>query len=273
MDYLVQKGWIYHDINDDGLMKRGRVTVITDFGGCTKRKMNKDGKVTFLPKRMGTPFTFSSWEMSRLDGGFEKDETAFTRLRPTSVPAVQLSHLSWFSLMRYADICDPIISAMIGEAVFSRHPVSNGNHLCVAAKRLFLERYHHAGCGDEEREYKEIKERRQEFYQKMVSPRVQEDLAGTLEWEYFQSLRPYISYPGADQYQYWETQINESFEHTWNKYKKDFVRLEKVTGAERRFDGLKRLEAEEAPERSESDRSQRQNWRNEQCCRPRCLIM
>ena len=273
MDYLVQQGWIYHDINDDGLMKKGEDIVITDFGGCTKRKMAEDGEVTFLPERMGTAFTFSSWEMSQVDGEFEEDKRAFTRLGPTSVPAVQLSHLSWFSLMRYADICHPNFSAKIGDTGFTDHPgPDDGNHLCVAAKRLFLERYQ--GYTRKEREFKEIKERRQEFYKKMVSDKVKEDLADTLEWEYFQSLRPYISYQGADD-QYWEKQIKESTEQTWNKYKKDFVGLKERT-AETRFEGLKeRIEAEEALalERLERERRQRQNRRKEQSCGPRCLIM
>ena len=208
LDGLVRQGWINYDLNDGSVMKRGEDYVMTDFGGCTQR-VEKDGSITFLDRHMGVACLNSSWQISQLKGGFEEDKRAFEALAPTNVFAMQLSHLSWFSLEQY------MLNCRKGEP----------NHLCAAAVDLFKV---DSSTLKGEAKYHKIKRNRRTFYDLMVSDAVQSDLKGTEELKYFEILRPYISYPDAkDRKQYWEEKIaeQEPYENTWKKYKESFAEL------------------------------------------------
>ena len=215
---LIEKGWICHDINDGSAMKRGEEFVITDLGGCTHRK--KEGGIEIFTQRFGTKSTFSSWEISQKDGGLREDRAAFQLLAPTSVPAIQLSHLSWFSLKNYAFICNPNLlmgTRKIKDGTLSTGDLeyfqrSNINRLCVAAQELYEP---WSESKDVEKELKFIKKRRRTFYETMVSEQVQAELNDTYQWKYFEILRPYISYPKAtDEKKNCEEKIREPTKQT-----------------------------------------------------------
>ena len=201
-------------------MKRGENFVIIDFGGCTKRKMTEDGTVEFFPKRRGTLLTQSSWEISS-QKGLKEDRAAFTRLAPTSVPAIQLSHISWFLLMKYAESCSLTEVITVSGDTFGWS--TKNNHLCSGAKRIFRER---RGGGDDEERIIKIQKDREWFYNALVTPEIQAYLADTLELKMFEILRPYISNPNVEEEtEYWRNKIIQPTRQTWEEYKGGFLKM------------------------------------------------